>query len=241
MEDKKLMTDLLRQHLHRAQQRMKFQADKNRQERTFQVGDSVFLKLQLYVQSSLASRANQKLSFKFFGPFKIPDKVGSVAYKLELPSSASIHPVFHVSQLKKAVPSSSWVSDLLPDLSTAWQVPEQILAKKMVSRGSSSVQQVLVKWSGWPEALATWEDSEALYHRFPAAPLGGKQALYGEGMSAPQTGARRQLGLVVRLGPPFPVCVFLAQIGAGRCSVACVRVAVVEYKLMRGWERNQVL
>lgn len=56
-------------------------------------------------------------------------------------------------------------------------------------------------------------------------------------VSAPQTGARRQLGLVVRLGPPCPVCVFLAQIGAGRCSVACVRVAV-EYKLMRGWERK---
>jgi hypothetical protein len=126
------------------------------------------------VQSSLAPRANQKLSFKFFGPFKILDKVGSVAYKLEVPSSASIHPVFHVSQLNKVVPSSSQVSDLLPDLSDAWQVLEQILAKKMVSRGSSSVQQVLVKWSGWPEALATWEDSEALYHRFPAAPAWGQ-------------------------------------------------------------------
>lgn len=148
MEDKKLMYALLQQHLHRAQQRMKHQVDKNRQERTFQVGDSVFLKLQPYVQSSLAPRANQKLSFKFFGPFKILSKIGPVAYKLDLPASASIHPVFHVSQLKKALPSTHQVSPSIPTISDSRQFPEQILAKKMLSQGFSSVQQVLIKWSG---------------------------------------------------------------------------------------------
>lgn len=76
---------------------MKQQADKGRIEREFSVGDSVYVKLQPYVQTSVATRANHKLSFKYFGPFPIVQRVGKVAYKLQLPDSAVIHPVFHVS------------------------------------------------------------------------------------------------------------------------------------------------
>ena len=45
-----------------------------------------FVKVQPYVQSSLALRAHQKLSFKFFSPFKVLERVGSVSYKLQLPA-----------------------------------------------------------------------------------------------------------------------------------------------------------
>lgn len=179
------MNNLLRQHLLRAQQRMKVQADKRRSERSFQVGESVYLKLQPYVQSSLAPRANQKLAFKFFGPFKIIGKMGSVAYKLDLPTSCSIHDVFHVSQLKKAIPSSIQVSSSIPDISSSLQFPEKVLAKRMSSRGVDPVHQVLVKWSGWPSSLATWEDLAPLQQRFPAAPAWGQAgSLQGE-MLAP--------------------------------------------------------
>lgn len=47
---------------------MKQQADKGRIEREFSVGDLVYVKLQPYVQTSVATRANHKLSFKYFGP-----------------------------------------------------------------------------------------------------------------------------------------------------------------------------
>jgi hypothetical protein len=93
---------------------MKQQADKKRSDISFSVGDKVFVKLQPYVQSSLACRAHQKLAFKYFGSYTIQEKIGSVAYKLNLPTDSAIHPVFHINHLKKLV-STSAVSSVLPN------------------------------------------------------------------------------------------------------------------------------
>jgi hypothetical protein len=123
LEEKQLMQNLIKQHLLRAQRHMKNQAEKRRSERVFNNGDWVYLKLQPYVQSSLAPCANQKLVFKFFGPFQIEAKVGEVAYKLILPSSSQVHPVFHVSQLKQALPVKYQVADL-PTALVGLQFPE---------------------------------------------------------------------------------------------------------------------
>jgi hypothetical protein len=158
---------------------MKQQADKGRSERQFSEGDLVFLRLQPYVQSSLAPRANQKLAFKFFGPYTVLQKVGSVAYKLDLPASSSVHPVFHVSQLKKAVGSNIQVTPAVPSELTEFQVPEKILKRRLVNRGVKPVLQVLVKWSTLPESLATWEDLEALKQRFSGAPAWGHAGSLG--------------------------------------------------------------
>lgn len=64
---------------------MKHQAYKKRTERELQVGERIYLKLQPYVQASLAPRANQKLSFRYYEPYQIEQRVGTVAYKLKLP------------------------------------------------------------------------------------------------------------------------------------------------------------
>jgi hypothetical protein len=97
MQNRDLMQNLVKQHLLRAQARMKKQADKGRSERTFAIGDMVFLKLQPYIQSSVSHHSSNKLCFRFFGPFKIIKRIGAVAYQLALPPSTAIHDVFHVS------------------------------------------------------------------------------------------------------------------------------------------------
>jgi hypothetical protein len=175
LQQRELMLKLIQQHLLRAQQRIKSQADKGRTEREFAVGDMVYLKLQPYVQSSVAPRAAHKLSFKFFGPYMILARVGKVAYKLQLPSSATIHPVIHVSQLKRAVGNRP-VSAALPDTLSHIQVPLQALDRRVILRGGKQIQQVLIKWSQGDDALATWEDEEALRARFPTAAAWGQAA-----------------------------------------------------------------
>lgn len=70
----------LKEILVGAQARMKDYADQNRSVREFAVGDLVYLKLQPYRQVTVAIRKNLKLSAKFFGPYKILDKIGKVAY-----------------------------------------------------------------------------------------------------------------------------------------------------------------
>ncbi|GKF66198.1 retrotransposable element Tf2 [Tanacetum coccineum] len=91
--------DMLKFHLKRAQDKMKNQADKHRTDRSYEVGDWVYLKLQPY--RKVRQNPYHKLSAKYYGPFLVCAKVGQVAYKLHLPSDSLIHPVFHVSQLEK--------------------------------------------------------------------------------------------------------------------------------------------
>ena len=68
------------------------------------MGDWVFLQLQPYKQISLKqAEKDNKLSPKYYGPYKVLQKIGTMAYKLELPTSSRVHPVFYVSCLKKVI------------------------------------------------------------------------------------------------------------------------------------------
>lgn len=160
---------------------MQRQADKNRSERSFAIGDWVYMKLQPYVQSSVSLRAHHKLSFKYFGPYKVTARVGKVAYRLDLPVSSKIHPVVHVSQLKLAAGYKGPAPATLPLDLPEFSVPVQILQTRGLTKGNRLVQQGLVQWSGLPSDLATWEDLEALRQCFPGAPAWGQAGFQGSG------------------------------------------------------------
>jgi len=133
------------------------------------------------MQSSLAHRSNQKLAFKFFGPYRILACVGAVAYRLELPASSSVHPVFHVSQLKKSVGKSHSVTSHPPSEVILWSVPERILQTRSINKGTRSITQGFVLWSNLPRSLATWEDLEFLRQQFPRAAVWDRLGAQGRG------------------------------------------------------------
>ncbi|WVZ54264.1 hypothetical protein U9M48_005089 [Paspalum notatum var. saurae] len=180
LQDHSVMTDLIRQHLVRPRHRMKKQADKQRSDRQYKVGDSVLVKVQLYVQTSLARRSIQKLAFKYFGPYEVLARINTAAYRLKLPSHTTIYPVFHVSQLKPFVLSSSQVLPHLLDDMSLPRIPvrSSVADKSDQEEGCSDrlTDQVLVQWSGWPSELATWEDLISLKQTFPFALAWGQAA-----------------------------------------------------------------
>jgi hypothetical protein len=179
----------LKEHLQRAQNKMKVQADRHMSEREFQGRDQVLLKLQPYAQHSVVNRPFPKLAFKYFGPFRVLERVGKATYKLELPEGSMIHPVFLVSQLKPFTPDYSPVfADFktLVDLSIQDLLPEAVLHRRLVKKGNCAVPQVLVKWTNMPETSATWEDWHVMKTRFPDAVAWGQSTAQAGGDVTPQ-------------------------------------------------------
>ena len=93
----------IRDHLRTARSRQKSYADRRRKPMEFEVGDLVLLKVSPWKGVVRFGKRN-KLSPRYVGPFKILERIGKVAYKLDLPPELNnVHPTFHVSNLKKCL------------------------------------------------------------------------------------------------------------------------------------------
>ena len=89
MKHQQQVLQLLKDNLNLAQNQMKQQADQYHSEQIFDVGYWVFLRLQPYKQMSVKNtKKDNKLSPKYYGPYKVIQNIGSMAYKLELPASS---------------------------------------------------------------------------------------------------------------------------------------------------------
>ena len=104
IEHQQEVLKLFKDYLVTTQNRMKQQADKHYSEREFEVGDWVFMRIQPYKHMSLKQQnKDNKLEPKYYGPYKVLYRIGSMDYKLELPPSLHVHPIFHVSCLKMVI------------------------------------------------------------------------------------------------------------------------------------------
>ncbi|XP_062203796.1 uncharacterized protein LOC133906004 [Phragmites australis] len=105
----------IREKLKATQSRQKSYSDKRRRDLGFQVGEFVYLKVSP-IRGTHRFRVRGKLAPRYIGPYEVLQKVGTVAYKIQLPPElADVHEVFHVSQLKKClrVPEEQVTEDTL--------------------------------------------------------------------------------------------------------------------------------
>ncbi|XP_073268339.1 uncharacterized protein [Populus alba] len=112
------------------------------------------------VEEVLQRRANMDHTLKRHLE-TISKRIGMVAYELKLPEGSLIHPVFHVSLLKKKVGDATIVSSKLPvsDKEGRMRImPLAILDRKLMKKGNRASTAVLVQWSNLYLEDATWED-----------------------------------------------------------------------------------
>ncbi|KAG6430405.1 hypothetical protein SASPL_108471 [Salvia splendens] len=97
---------------------------------------------------------------RFFGPFRIESRIGATAYRLQLPETTRIHPVFHVSLLKRAVGEAPAEANLPEGLggNDPPFLPEKVLDTRTDQRDGEAHSQVLIKWQGMDDDESTWMD-----------------------------------------------------------------------------------
>eukprot|EP00253_Pinus_taeda_P017270 PITA_17270 len=123
--------------------------------------DWVFLRLQSYKQISLKqAKKDNKLSPKYYGPYKVLQKIGTMAYKLELPAASRLH-LFHVSCLKKVIGDKLPVQPILPKLDKEGKIilePEAVIETRTRQLRNRSISEYLIKWKNLSAEDSTWDD-----------------------------------------------------------------------------------
>ncbi|KAK1432010.1 hypothetical protein QVD17_08874 [Tagetes erecta] len=163
--------DQIRAHLKAAQDRQKSYADKRRRPIEFQEGDYVMLKVSPW-KGVIRFRKRGKLSPRFIGPFKIIDRVGKVAYRLELPEELNgIHNTFHVSYLRKCLADETAcvpLNDIEVDEKLNYvEKPVAILDRKIKQLRNKDISQVKVQWKHRRGSDTTWEAEEEMRKYYP--------------------------------------------------------------------------
>ncbi|KAG8386598.1 hypothetical protein BUALT_Bualt03G0164900 [Buddleja alternifolia] len=184
-------SDLAKSFLEKARRKMKKWADPKRRHLEFNTGDKVLIKL--IPQQFKAFRGMHKgLVRKYEGPYPVVAKVGKVSYRLDLPSTLKIHPVFHVSMLRpyqedEEDPSRGESHRAPPVVTKSFDKEiEEVLSHKVVRRrGVKPTTHYFIKWKGLPESEATWESQDDLWQRT-------------RNLLSPNTGDNSSKGLIQR-------------------------------------------
>ncbi|GJU73290.1 putative reverse transcriptase domain-containing protein [Tanacetum coccineum] len=161
----------IKQRMQAARDRQKSYTDLKRKPMEFQVGDKVMLKVSPW-KGVVRFGKRGKLNPRYVGPFKVIEKVGDVAYKLELPEELSrVHNTFHVSNLKKcyadeplAVPLDGLHFD---DKLQFVEEPVEIVDREVKRLKRSRIPLVKVRWNSKRGPEFTWEREDQFKKKYP--------------------------------------------------------------------------
>nr|GEZ30334.1 hypothetical protein [Tanacetum cinerariifolium] len=129
-----------------------------------------------YRQVTLAKHLSNKLSKRYYGPYEVLERVGKVAYQLDLHAESRIHPVFHVSLLKPFAGTVNEGIANLPEEVHEGQPMEQplaVCASRVVLRNEAPTRQILVQWLGNPPEEVTWEWLSEFEDTYPSHHIEG--------------------------------------------------------------------
>ena len=156
---------LIRQCLLTAQSRQKSYADVWHRPLEFEVGDHVSLKV-MPKRRVVRFGKRGKLSPRFIGPFKILERVGTVAYQLALPPSMSgVYEVFHVSMLRKYTPD--WRQIEVDTDDTFEEGPVCIVDSRDQVLRCKTVRLLRVLWRHYGVEESTWEREDTMRATYP--------------------------------------------------------------------------
>nr|GEZ34688.1 putative reverse transcriptase domain-containing protein [Tanacetum cinerariifolium] len=154
----------IKNRLLTARSRQKSYADLKRRLTEFEVGDMVMLKVSPW-RGVICFRKHRKLSPRFIRPFKVIERIGPVAYKLELPDKLhGIHDAFHVSNLKRCFVNDDVVIPLdevqLDDKLHFVKEPIEIMDREVKRLKQSRILIVKVRWNSRRGPEFTWEHED---------------------------------------------------------------------------------
>ena len=161
----------IKDRLKVARDRQKSYADVRRKPLEFQVGDMVMLKVSPW-KGVIRFGKRGKLNPRYIGPFKILDRIGPVAYKLDLPPELSqVHPTFHVSNLKKCLSDESVVIPLeevqIDEKLRCVEEPVEIMEREVKRLKKSRIPLVKVRWNSKRGPEFTWEREDEIKRKYP--------------------------------------------------------------------------
>ena len=162
---------LIQKRLQLAQSHYKIFADTSRRLLEFEVGEYVFLKVS---PSKGITRFGKrgKLNPRYVGLYEIVERIGPLAYRLELPQvMANVHDVFQVSMLWRCVTDGIFIPEPKPlqireDL-TYLEHPVQILDRKDQVLRNKMISLVMVLWRNHSVEEATWEQEDEIREKCP--------------------------------------------------------------------------